>query len=384
MIMDSGLPHATVLPAEIHGHGGDIDSLLSSGDGGENVPGPNPHGDGKARRLLEPYERHRAHDLRAECYRRGIRPIKKGPNANDNKNGYIVLLRKYDGTNNADGGGGGGAGVNGGNSGSANGHHHPHSPSEEDADDADSDSNQMASLAKKRKLTSQHLSHVPGGGGNSLTNAAAVVAATAAANDLAGFYDTTSQTPLVPVLPMHYPNLTKPPPANPTTTDLEILSGIANSYTMQMAGGPPASATTALSSAVPTAVTATGSQTSDLCGQCRSVVSEQLMESIRLGRNKMQMLEYQRVLDMRDKDAMHLKEIITVLRDLRQSLRDAQKENRLTHELLAEYEDDIAFFQTLKERTKDRMRREMQEARDRASKQLGGVGVVGGPPPSST
>ncbi|TMW60112.1 hypothetical protein Poli38472_000154 [Pythium oligandrum] len=358
----SGLTHAAVLPVDVHGNSGDIDSLLSSdpsdavATGGGNAPhgmgtphsGASDLGDGKMRRLYEPYERHRAHDLRAECYRRGIRPIKKGPNANDNKNGYIALLRKYDGTGN-------GLGAlhtqedRGGDSGAASTHGPPSGDEDMDEGDGDSDSTQSVTLVKKRKLPSQHTQ-------------SGLATATSNANDLAGFYDTT-QPSLVPVLPMQYTNLVKP--ANPTT-DLEILSGIANTYTTQTAA----------------AGVNANPDGAAFCGNCRTVVTEQLMESIRLGRNKMQLLETQKLLEQRDRDTVHLKEVIYVLRDLRQSFRDAQTSGTLTHELMMELEDDIAFFQTLKERTKDRMRKEMQDARDRAAKQatsasLGGSGGVG-------
>lgn len=374
MIMDSGLHHAGVLPVgvvDVHGNSGDIDSLLSSSDPADHVTTTNGTStDGKPRRLLEPYERHRAHDLRAECYRRGIRPIKKGPNANDNKNGYIVLLRKFDGTaanglspddrGNLMGSGPGGGGP------PTHGHSQSGGENEEDTDENDTLDGSHMALAKKRKLPSsqgpnQH--H----GTTTLTNAA--VAAAAAANELAGFYDTTP-TSLVPVLPMQYPNLVKPPSATPTTSasDLEILSGIANSYTTQTGSGPGGNNTNTGN----TNTNANGNESGMFCGNCRTIVTDQLMESIRLGRNKMQMIEFQRIMDQRDRDTIHLKETITVLRDLRRSLREAQNENRLTHELLVELEDDIAFFQNLKERTKDRMRKEMQE---RAAKQATGGNV---------
>jgi hypothetical protein len=46
--------------------------------------------------LREPYESHSFNELRAECYRRGVRPIKKGPFANSNKAGFMKMLRDYD------------------------------------------------------------------------------------------------------------------------------------------------------------------------------------------------------------------------------------------------------------------------------------------------
>uniref|UniRef100_K3X2Y9 Uncharacterized protein n=1 Tax=Globisporangium ultimum (strain ATCC 200006 / CBS 805.95 / DAOM BR144) TaxID=431595 RepID=K3X2Y9_GLOUD len=46
--------------------------------------------------ITEPYERYKSIELRAECYRRGTRPIRTGPKANDNKAGYLTLLRSYD------------------------------------------------------------------------------------------------------------------------------------------------------------------------------------------------------------------------------------------------------------------------------------------------
>ena len=48
--------------------------------------------------LMEPYDEHLAATLRTECYRRGLRPTKKGPLANYNKDGFIELLRRYDST----------------------------------------------------------------------------------------------------------------------------------------------------------------------------------------------------------------------------------------------------------------------------------------------
>ncbi|TMW67349.1 hypothetical protein Poli38472_012465 [Pythium oligandrum] len=48
--------------------------------------------------MVEPYDQHRSIDLRSECYRRGVRPVRSGPRANDNKAGYIALLREYDRT----------------------------------------------------------------------------------------------------------------------------------------------------------------------------------------------------------------------------------------------------------------------------------------------
>lgn len=50
----------------------------------------------RAMPLTEPYDRYKSIELRAECYRRGTRPIRVGPKANDNKAGYMMLLRAYD------------------------------------------------------------------------------------------------------------------------------------------------------------------------------------------------------------------------------------------------------------------------------------------------
>ncbi|RLN06639.1 hypothetical protein BBJ28_00010984 [Nothophytophthora sp. Chile5] len=300
------------LVGDVHGNSGDIDSLLSNDpDVGE-----------KARRLLEPYERHRAHDLRAECYRRGIRPIKKGPHANDNKNGYILLLRKYDGT-----------------PGAANGlpplrdDQLDKRDDDDDDDDGsggsgdmgDSDGQVSGGMATKRKLP---------------TPPQTTDAGTPTGGDLQGFYE-GGQAGLVPVLPMQYPANLGKPSANPTT-DLEILSGIANTYTQNVASD------------------------GQLCGNCRTVVTDQLMESIRLGKTKMQLQEWHKLTEQRDRDTLHLKEVLNVLSDLRKAYREAQADG-INHDLLVELEDDLAFFQTLKERTKERMRQAMQEAHERAA-----------------
>ncbi|KAF1318579.1 hypothetical protein FI667_g13843, partial [Globisporangium splendens] len=318
---------------DVHANGGDIDSLLSN----------DPDVGDKSRRLLEPYERHRAHDLRAECYRRGIRPIKKGPNANDNKNGYILLLRKYDGTAtsaSANGGGNGGGGNSGGGVMSMRDDDFDKRPHEDDDDDAagDSSEDQLPSLVKKRKLPS---AQQQGNSGTSTPTSGATGGNPSAggnAGDLSSFYE-SAQSTLVPVLPMQYPNIVKP--TNPTT-DLEILSGIANTYTQNTVGD------------------------GQLCGTCRTVVTDQLMESIRLGKNKMQLQEYHKLMDQRDRDTIHLKEVLSVLADLRKAYREAQSDG-INHDLLVELEDDIAFFQVLKERTKERMRLAMQETRERAA-----------------
>jgi hypothetical protein len=125
--------------------------------------------------------------------------------------------------------------------------------------------------------------------------------------------------------------------------DLEILSGIANSYTQNaVADG-------------------------QLCGNCRTVVTDQLMESIRLGKSKMQLQEWYKMTEQRDRDTHHLKEVLDILQELRKANRKAQQHG-MNHDMLVELQDDIAFFQTLKERTKDRMRQTMQEARERSNK----------------
>ncbi|POM79575.1 Hypothetical protein PHPALM_2715, partial [Phytophthora palmivora] len=254
--------------------------------------------------LPEPYERHRAHDLRAECYRRGIRPIKKGPNANDNKGGYIDLLRKFDGTIN----------------GTAN------TKRDEETEDDESVSNGgenneaqiINNMTNKRKLPTMTMQ----------TQTQDTSA------ELQGFYE-GGQPGLVSVLPMQYPNLGKPSSSNPTT-DLEILSGIANSKSHNVAAD------------------------GQLCGNCRTVVTDQLMESIRLGKTKMQLQEWHKMTEQRDRDTHHLKEVLGILQDLRRSYREAQQSG-MGHDLLVELQDDMAFFQNLKEQTKERMRQAMRD-----------------------
>ncbi|KAH7473954.1 hypothetical protein PRIC1_015090 [Phytophthora ramorum] len=293
---------------DVHSNGGDIDSLLSSDADVE----------GKMRRLQEPYERHRAHDLRAECYRRGLRPIKKGPNANDNKSGYIDLLRKFDGTS---------------QNGPPNGlpplredqmgkRGQDEAQDDDDSNTGDTDPQIVNNMANKRKLPTMTIQ-------------------TQTQNDngeLQGFYE-GAQSGLV--LPMQYPPNLKSS-TNPTT-DLEILSGIANSYTQNVAAD------------------------GQLCGSCRTVVTEQLMESIRLGKTKMQLQEWHKMTEQRDRDTHHLKEVLEVLQELRRAFREAQTTG-MNHELLVELQDDMAFFRNLKERTKERMRQAMQEARERGNK----------------
>ncbi|DBA02824.1 TPA: hypothetical protein N0F65_006614 [Lagenidium giganteum] len=333
----AGAPSPIV--TDVHGSSGDIDSLLTNE--------PDLAADKATRRLLEPYERHRAHDLRAECYRRGIRPIKKGPHANDNKNGYIVLLRKYDGTAPA----------------GAHAHAPPHHANgmelrddeRVDVDDDDSDDRRSAAvsaacpLAKKRRISTQTPSSLVAA---SVAAAAAAAAVGVSSADLQGFYEHATPT-LVPVagLPMQYPNMMKagPPPtvgagsataeasvaasAPPaaTTTDLEILSGIANTYTQNtLADG-------------------------QLCTGCRSLVTDQLMESIRLGRNKMQQQETHRWMEQRERDTMYLKELLEIIATLRKAHREALAEGG-NEELLEEMESDLVFFLTLKKRTKERLK----------------------------
>jgi hypothetical protein len=46
--------------------------------------------------IKEPYQVCSSNDLRKECYRRGIKIIKKGPDATYTKKSFIELLRKYD------------------------------------------------------------------------------------------------------------------------------------------------------------------------------------------------------------------------------------------------------------------------------------------------
>ncbi|GMF20779.1 unnamed protein product [Phytophthora lilii] len=304
--------------ADVHTNAGDIDSLLSNdADVGD-----------KPRRLGEPYERHRAHDLRAECYRRGIRPIKKGPNANDNKSGYIDLLRKYDSA------GSPGPGVNGPRDGQMDKRSEETEDDEDASNAGDNDVQIVANMTNKRKLPTM-----------TMQTQTQTEPAPPPPTELQGFYE-TGQPNLVPVLPMQYPqNMVKPTSANPTT-DLEILSGIANSYTQN---------------------TATDGQ---LCGNCKTVVTDQLMESIRLGKTKMQLLEWQQMTEQRDRDTHHLKEVLDILQDLRRAYREAQQ-NGINHDFLVELQDDMAFFRTLKERTKERIRQAMQETRERTNKSNG-------------
>ncbi|KAF4128480.1 hypothetical protein GN958_ATG22332 [Phytophthora infestans] len=48
--------------------------------------------------LTEPYTAYKALELRKEVYRRGLRPTKKGPQANCTKAGYMKQLRNFDRT----------------------------------------------------------------------------------------------------------------------------------------------------------------------------------------------------------------------------------------------------------------------------------------------
>ncbi|KAJ8575045.1 hypothetical protein ON010_g4167 [Phytophthora cinnamomi] len=172
--------------------------------------------------------------------------------------------------------------------------------------------------------------------------ASAIAVGSGTAAELQGFYE-GGQPTLVPVLPMQYPSNASlgKSTANPTT-DLEILSGIANSYTQNVAAD------------------------GQLCGNCRTVVTDQLMESIRLGKTKMQLQEWHRMTEQRDRDTHHLKDVLEVLQGLRRSYREAQQSG-MGHDLLVELQDDMAFFQTLKEQTKERMRQAMRDARERSS-----------------
>ncbi|KAE9042808.1 hypothetical protein PR003_g3611 [Phytophthora rubi] len=317
---------------DAHSNGGDIDSLLS-----------NDPVEKKTRRLHEPYERHRAHDLRAECYRRGLRPIKKGPNANDNKGGYIDLLRRYDGTGStvpalnstkpvnintgalpsllreSDQGRGGG---------------------DDETEDDESVGNNTESdvqviVNNKRKLPTMSMQ----------TQTQNQTLNQNDSGELQGFYDGGQPT----LLPMQYPpnpNMGKTS-ANPTT-DLEILSGIANSYTQNTASD------------------------GQLCGSCRTVVTDQLMESIRLGKTKMQLQEWHKMTDQRDRDTRHLKDVLEALQGLRRAYREAQQSG-MGHDLLVELQDDMAFFRALKEQTKERMRQAMRDARERTTNKSNGT-----------
>lgn len=301
----------TSLLGDVHSGGGDIDSLLSNE---ANVIKQS------VRRLHEPYERHRAHDLRAECYRRGIRPIKKGPNANDNKGGYVELLRKFDanGTTNTTGGPSFGTTL----------HQVSKRTDQETGDETIGDPSEtqiISNLTNKRNIVIMPTQPET----------------TPSTGELQGFYEGVPSN----LLSMQYPPSTLGKStlstANNPTTDLEILSGIANSYTQNE-------------------VSADG----QLCGNCRTVVTDQLMESIRLGKTKMKLEEWHKIAAQRDRDTHHLKEVLGILQDLRKTYRDTQMHG-MTHDLLVELQDDIAFFRNLKERTKERMRQTLQEARER-------------------
>ncbi|CAH0473646.1 unnamed protein product [Peronospora belbahrii] len=300
------------LMGDMHTNGGDIDSLLSTEKEVRKEP---------LRRLHEPYDRHRAHDLRAECYRRGLRPIKKGPNANDNKSGYIDLLRKNDVSISKPP-----------KSTQISKQEDDETEDEEDASNGGDNVNEVeiiTNMTNKRKRPTMAMQT------QTETNHLAVTSAAVA--DLQGFYEGGAQA----VLPMQYsPNVPKPL-ANPTT-DLEILSGIANSYTQNVAAD------------------------GQLCGNCRTVVTDQLMESIRLGKTKMQLQEWHKLTEQRDRDTFHLKQVLDILQDLRKSFREAQVHG-MNHDLLVELQDDMAFFQNLKEQTKEKMRQAMREARERAA-----------------
>ncbi|CAI5734923.1 unnamed protein product [Hyaloperonospora brassicae] len=305
----------TLLVGDVHSNGGDIDSLLSSESGARKD---------SSQRLHEPYDRHRAHDLRAECYRRGIRPIKKGPNANDNKNGYIELLRKNDGP------------VSKTQSTQSSKQEEGETEDDEsfrDAGDAVSEVQIITNMTSKRKLPT-------------MTMQTPTAATSAAAADLQGFYE-GGQPNLVSVQPMQYPPTSTKPSVNPTT-DLEILSGIANSYTQSVAAD------------------------GQLCGNCRTVVTDQLMESIRLGKTKMQLQEWHKLSEQRDRDTRHLKQVLDILQDLRKSYREAQVHG-MNHDLLVELQDDMAFFQNLKEQTKERMRQAMRESREHSTNKSNGT-----------
>ncbi|CAI5745933.1 unnamed protein product [Peronospora destructor] len=297
------------LVGDVHNNGGDIDLLLLNDKAVRKEP---------VRRLHEPYDRHRAHDLRAECYRRGIRPIKKGPNANDNKSGYIELLRKNDGP------------ISKAPSTQMNKREDEETEDEEDANSAGDNVNELQiinNMTKKRKVSAMTMQTQTQTETNNLKVTSAAVA------DLQGFYDGGQSVQYSPNVPKPSANL---------TTDLEILSGIANSYTQN--------------------VTADG----QLCNNCRTVVTDQLMESVRLGKTKMQLHEWHKLMDQRDRDTFYLKQVLEILQNLRKSFREAQVHG-MNHDLLVELQDDMAFFQNLKEQTKERMRQAMREARERTA-----------------
>lgn len=323
------------------GGGGDLDSLLSSAASDEKLLPPPP------RRLPEPYERHRAHALRAECYRRGLRPIKKGPHANDNKLGYVQLLRQHD----AD---------------ASTTHHHHHSAStnsnsavgttssssnggtEHVEQTLDGDSDALPSLAKQQqRLVAPHALVVDMATGSS----GSVVTAPPTAPDLSAFYENALPVPTTytaPAKPL------PPPPTgtsatNGSATDLEILSGIANSYTQNAASESDSGPQPQPQPQSPQP------QSNQLCTNCRTAVADQLPAS---SWSQLQVLEAHRATEQRDRDTHHLKTILSVLLELRRALREAQTSggNGTPHDVLLELEDDIAFFQALKERTKARMR----------------------------
>ncbi|KAI9907761.1 hypothetical protein PsorP6_016388 [Peronosclerospora sorghi] len=288
---------------DAHSTGGDIDSLLS------NEPSVRKD---TVRCLHEPYDRHRAHDLRAECYRRGIRPIKKGPNANDNKNGYIQLLRQNDGSISKPPG------------------------ARRDGDDMSTGGNNASEIQIITNLTTKR-TPLPTMTMQAQTKTEPnnLVATSAAVADLQGFYEGGQ-----PNLVQYAQNVPKPV-AN-LTTDLEILSGIANSYTQNLAAD------------------------GQFCSNCRTVVTDQLMESIRLGKTKMQLQEWHRMTEQRDRDTLHLKQVLEILQDLRKAYREAQVHG-MNHETLIDLQSDMAFFQNLKEQTKERMHHAMREARKRST-----------------
>ena len=96
------------------------------------------------------------------------------------------------------------------------------------------------------------------------------------------------------------------------------------------------------------------------------------MESIRLGKTKMQLQEWHKLSEQRDRDTRHLKQVLDILQDLRKSYREAQVHG-MNHDLLVELQDDMAFFQNLKEQTKEKMRQAMRESREHSTNKSNGT-----------
>ncbi|KAI9912998.1 hypothetical protein PsorP6_005833 [Peronosclerospora sorghi] len=80
----------------------------------------------------------------------------------------------------------------------------------------------------------------------------------------------------------------------------------------------------------------------------------------------MQLQEWHRMTEQRDRDTLHLKQVLEILQDLRKAYREAQVHG-MNHEALIELQSDMAFFQNLKEQTKERMYHAMRESRKRST-----------------